>query len=205
MIVAAALPLVAEYGPAVTTSRIARAAGIGEGTIFRVFKDKEDVLDACVNEALSPDHVLRELASVPREQPLSVRLLEAAEALRAHLDRLGSVLGALHARGRQRGDAPPDERSAPRGRPLPGAAGESGRPASREESTAAVRDGVAELIEPDRHTLRLAPDKIASVFVGMLSTRALPPADLVDVLLHGTLHSTLTAPSTPARERNDST
>ena len=51
MIVAAALPLVAEYGAAVTTSQIARAAGIGEATIFRAFKDKDEVLDACVAEA----------------------------------------------------------------------------------------------------------------------------------------------------------
>ncbi|CAM5283250.1 Inositol 2-dehydrogenase/D-chiro-inositol 3-dehydrogenase [Streptomyces griseoloalbus] len=44
-----------------TTAKIARAAGIGEGTIFRVFADKEELLQACVAEALSPDHAVREL------------------------------------------------------------------------------------------------------------------------------------------------
>ncbi|MFF8595875.1 hypothetical protein ACF061_31460 [Streptomyces sp. NPDC015220] len=34
MIVAMALPLVIEYGASVSTAKIARAAGIGEGTIF---------------------------------------------------------------------------------------------------------------------------------------------------------------------------
>ncbi|MEV5460280.1 DUF6069 family protein [Streptomyces cellulosae] len=34
MIVQAAVPLITEYGSAVTTAKIARAAGIGEGTIF---------------------------------------------------------------------------------------------------------------------------------------------------------------------------
>ncbi|MEU9750948.1 hypothetical protein [Streptomyces niveus] len=34
-----------------------------------------------MTEAPSPDHVLRELTSIPREQPLPVRLVEAAEAM----------------------------------------------------------------------------------------------------------------------------
>lgn len=50
MIVRAALPLVIEHGSAVTTRQIARAAGIGEGTIFRVFADKDELLEACVSE-----------------------------------------------------------------------------------------------------------------------------------------------------------
>jgi AcrR family transcriptional regulator len=95
MIVAAALPLVAESGTAVTTAQIARAAGIGEATIFRVFADKEELLDACTAEALSPDHAVRELASISLDEPLAVRLTEAAEALRAHLDRIGAVIGTL--------------------------------------------------------------------------------------------------------------
>ncbi|WP_326623597.1 TetR/AcrR family transcriptional regulator [Streptomyces decoyicus] len=106
MIVAAALPLVAEYGAAVTASQIARAAGIGEATIFRAFKDKDEVLDACIAEAVGTDHVLRELASISLDEPLAGRLTEAAEALRAHLERLGTVIGALHASGHRRGREP---------------------------------------------------------------------------------------------------
>ena len=58
MIVAAALPLVAEYGAKVTTSQVARAAGIGEATIFRVFADKEELLDAVLAEALQHEHAI---------------------------------------------------------------------------------------------------------------------------------------------------
>src|SRR5215470_11776618 len=90
MIVAAALPLVTEHGSAVTTAQIARAAGIGEATIFRAFADKESLLDAVVVEVLRPDHVLREIASISLDQPLAARLVEAVDALDAHLGRMGA-------------------------------------------------------------------------------------------------------------------
>ncbi|WP_449657489.1 TetR/AcrR family transcriptional regulator [Streptomyces mooreae] len=188
MVVAAALPLVAEYGAAVTTGQIARAAGIGEATIFRAFKDKDEVLDACVAEAIGTDHVLRELASVSLDEPLAVRLTEAAEALRAHMERMGTVIGALHASGHRRGRAPG-----------PGAR-DGGRPPrdARTESALALRNAVVELIEPDRDAFRLSTEKVASAFLGLLFTRLqtpmpeadapLTPAELIDVLLHGTLH-----------------
>src|SRR3954454_1015178 len=87
-IIAAVLPLMIDHGTSVTTNQIARAAGIGEGTIFRAFKDKEELFDACVVEALRPDHVLDAIAEIPVDQPLTDRLVEAAEALRAHLERM---------------------------------------------------------------------------------------------------------------------
>ncbi|GAA2857647.1 TetR/AcrR family transcriptional regulator [Streptosporangium fragile] len=179
MIVAAALPLVAEHGAAVTTSQVARAAGIGEGTIFRVFADKDELLDACTAEAMNPDHVMRELASIPLDDPLATRLTRAAEALRAHLERMGTVIGALHASGHRRERTSSDQ-------PAPG---------GREAAMKATCEAVAELIEPDRAALRLEPEKIASVFLGMLFTRSGPasreaeasPEELVDILLRGAL------------------
>ncbi|MFI0729142.1 TetR/AcrR family transcriptional regulator [Streptomyces sp. NPDC021225] len=179
MIVAAALPLVAEYGAAVTTAQIARAAGIGEATIFRAFKDKEEVLGACTAEAMDPSHVLRELASISLDQPLADRLTEAAEAMRAHLARMGAVAGALHASGHRRERSPAARTSD-----------------SRETSMRATRDALTELVEPDRAALRLPPERVASIFLGMLFTQLhfgaegadADPVEFVDVLLHGTLN-----------------
>ena len=176
MIVRAALPLVGEYGTAVTTAQIARAAGIGEATIFRVFDDKEALLDACVVEALRTDRVVAEIRAIPLDQPLPARLAEAAAALDGYLARMGAVLGSLHATGRQlrhRGTGAVPDRAA---------AGQQ------------TREAVAELLEPDRASLRLPPEQLASIFVPLVFARGRavggePPAtsDLLDLFLHGAL------------------
>jgi AcrR family transcriptional regulator len=51
-IIAATLPLFLEQGANVTTREIAQAAEIAEGTIFRVFADKTELLDAVLDAAL---------------------------------------------------------------------------------------------------------------------------------------------------------
>ncbi|MFF6786052.1 TetR family transcriptional regulator [Streptomyces sp. NPDC012510] len=174
MIIQTAIPLIAEYGAAVTTAKIARAAGIGEGTIFRVFADKDELLQACVSEALSPEHAVRELDAIDVSQPLPDRLAEAAEALQAHLSRMGAILGSLGHRGGKH----------------PGTV----RGAGRDDSTARIRAALAELLEPDKAGLRRPPEQIAALFFGLLFTQPrtedepdLTPQELVEVFLHGAL------------------
>ena len=174
MIIQTAIPLITEYGSAVTTAKIARAAGIGEGTIFRVFADKDELVQACVAEALSPDHAIRELAAIDVSQPLADRLAEAAEALQAHMDRLGALMGSLgHGGGKHPGTV---------------------RGVGRDESTRRIREAVAELLEPDRAALRRPPEQIAALFIGLLFTQPrtndepdLTPRELAEVFLHGAL------------------
>ncbi|NRQ34998.1 TetR/AcrR family transcriptional regulator [Nonomuraea sp. NN258] len=99
MIVKAALPLVVEYGTSVTTAQVARAAGIGEGTLFRAFGDKDALLAACMAEAARPDDALAHVAAISLDQPLRERLVEAVETMQAHLARMGAVAGALTTSG----------------------------------------------------------------------------------------------------------
>jgi AcrR family transcriptional regulator len=188
MIVRAAVPLVAEYGAAVTTLQVARAAGIGEATIFRAFTDKSSLLDAVLVEVLRPDHVLREIASISLDQPLADRLIEAADAVRAHLGRMGTVLGALHASGER-------PRRWPDGSEEPASPGRT-RAGRREDAFAGTRDALAELFEPERDTLRLPAGRLADLFVGLLLTQGrmlgregaeVSTGELVDLFLHGAL------------------
>jgi AcrR family transcriptional regulator len=53
-IVEAVVPLVIETGAMPTTREIARAAGVAEGTIFRVFDDKPALLHALAEHVLDP-------------------------------------------------------------------------------------------------------------------------------------------------------
>ncbi|NBH05356.1 TetR/AcrR family transcriptional regulator [Amycolatopsis sp. SID8362] len=184
MIVHAVLPLLIEHGAGVTTSQIARAAGIGEGTIFRAFKDKDELFDACTAEALKPDHVLDAIAEIPVDQPLEDRLIEAADALGAHLERMGALMGALHASGRVKHRDPEQRlRGTWKG--------------SRRESMAAMRGAMTELFEPEKDRLRLPPEQLASLFLTLLFTPRRAVADddapttrqVVDVFLHGAVEA----------------
>ncbi len=65
MIVAATLPLLLEHGDRVTSRQIAEAAGIAEGTIFRVFADKDEIIAAVIEAALDREPLEAALTGIP--------------------------------------------------------------------------------------------------------------------------------------------
>jgi AcrR family transcriptional regulator len=81
-IVTATLPLLLVHGASVTTRQIAEAAGIAEGTIFRVFADKESLIEAVVEAAFDMKSVDADLAAIDPALPLEPRLVAAVEILR---------------------------------------------------------------------------------------------------------------------------
>ncbi|EMD27200.1 TetR/AcrR family transcriptional regulator [Amycolatopsis azurea] len=182
MIVQSVLPLLVEHGSGVTTSQIARAAGIGEGTVFRVFKDKDELFATCFAEALKPDQVLDAIAVIDLEQSLDDRLVEAADALSAHLQRMGALMAVMHGSGRR-----------PEHRHDPG----DGRD-RRKESMTAMREAMAELFEPERERLRLPAAQLAALFLSLLFSGRMrfdangdepTTMELVDVFLNGAVEA----------------
>jgi AcrR family transcriptional regulator len=77
MIVEATLPLLIEHGDRVTTKQIAEAAGIAEGTIFRAFGDKDEVIAAVVEAALDPEPLEAALLAIPAGLAFEDRLAAA--------------------------------------------------------------------------------------------------------------------------------
>jgi AcrR family transcriptional regulator len=102
-IIAATLPLVLAHGAAVTTRQIAEAAGIAEGTIFRVFPDKESLIAAVVESAFDTASTDAALAAIDRALPLEDRLVAAVDILRrrvADIWQLRTALGMMQLSGR---------------------------------------------------------------------------------------------------------
>jgi AcrR family transcriptional regulator len=170
-IVAAALPLLAERGTAVTTRELAEAAGIAEGTIFRVFADKGELVAAALEVAFDPTPTVVALGAVPRQLRLEERLERAAEIL------------LLRAAGLWR---------------LMSAAGICLSPAQRERLLGRDRppdlEALAALLEPDRDRLRLEPVAAARLLRGLVLAgnhpalvggRPLPLGELVSFFLDG--------------------
>lgn len=189
-IVEATLPLLAEFGANVTTKQIAQAADIAEGTVFRVFADKEELLRTCVHEAFRTDLLAAEIRAVATTDALAERLAAAAELFLAHFARLGLLMNALATSGYdlRKGVHRPSE-------------GDEADQQSRARPAEFVREPLAaviELMEPDAHLFRIRLDHVAHMLFGLLFGRQLEPDNdrddtgltarqRVDVLLHGAL------------------
>lgn len=185
MIVQAAIPLLVEIGPSVTTLQIARAAGISEPTIFRAFADKNELLAACLAEITDPRHVVDELDAIDPGAPLRDRLVALIEAIRAQGERTGAVVNAVSLAGTgrpRREDIPDEERARLSER--------------RTASWTRLRQAVAAVLEPDAAALRMPPADIAGLVLSIVMSlgrgggwgagdASVTTDGLVDLLLHG--------------------
>lgn len=94
-IIEATLPLILERGTDVSTREIASAAGVAEGTIFRAFETKQELIVAAMHAALSAPDALHQLESLPADQALTDRVVSILEVLLAEIQRTRSLTAAL--------------------------------------------------------------------------------------------------------------
>jgi AcrR family transcriptional regulator len=94
-IVAATLPLLIAHGEMVTTRQIADAAGIAEGTIFRVFADKDAVIAAAVEAALDTGPLEEHLQAIDPLLPFEELLVAAVEILQQRVVDIWRVASSI--------------------------------------------------------------------------------------------------------------
>jgi AcrR family transcriptional regulator len=173
-LIAATEPLLERFGRDVSTRQIAEAAGIAEGTIFRAFATKEELIDAVIEDAYNISRTCDELAQVDLSLNLEQRLVSAVEILQKRLRRLVALFWSL----RLRKDAP--DRDSFR--------------AKQQADNELLNNAVAALIKPEHDQLRLDPLEVASVLRAITFSvshhllgdqRLADPRRIVDLVLYG--------------------
>ncbi|MGB3593839.1 MAG: TetR/AcrR family transcriptional regulator [Ornithinimicrobium sp.] len=171
-------------GMAATTKEIAAEAGVAEGTIFRVFDSKDQLIQSALVTTFDPAPLLGRLADIDAHAPLRERLIAMVTA---HQDHLSELFGLMAAVGMVR----PPESLHEHGHEVHGAA------------QSRVHDAMLALIEPDAGDLTIPPHDLLRLlrmltFAGSHKHIAhgdlLTPRQIVDVLLDGTLAPGSTPP-----------
>jgi AcrR family transcriptional regulator len=148
-LIEATVPLLHEHGLEVSTRQIAAAAGVAEGTIFGVFKDKNSLVVAALMHALDPRPTLDAIAAIDPGKDLRQRIAEAADLINDRFTANARLMSAARALIMSGAD---HEASARMMR-------------SRDDLLAAL----TAMIEPDASILRRSPGTVARLlllFVG---------------------------------------
>ena len=186
-IVRSTLPLLIEHHGNVSTSQIAAAAGIAEGTVFRAFKDKQDLLIACMQAGMNSDEEVTVIEGIGTDGPLSERLTRGVEAISGYLDRMYAIGQAM----RTSGVSPEHMRQRLHG-------SDADRRPGPPPELLRVSHAMSGLLDEATDNLRVAPERAVRMLLGLVFTNRMQghgfgesmgePAEIVDLFLHGVIH-----------------
>jgi AcrR family transcriptional regulator len=176
-LIAATVPLLREHGLDVSTKQIAQAAGVAEGTIFGVFKDKNSLVIEALMQALDPRPVLAALAAIDPGADLRERMTEAAELINARFKANARLMSAARSLAFS-ADAEP------------------GMPERMARSRGQFQQALTDVIAPDAARLRRSPGTVASLLLLFCGANTFGPfgdpklldgAQMTSLLLDGLL------------------
>jgi AcrR family transcriptional regulator len=177
-ILEAVIPLLIERGPRLTTAEMADAAGIAEGTIFRVFPNKTTLLHEALKSSFDPAPTLDQLAKIERALPLEVQLRKAAAIILERAERVHALASVLRS-------LPPSEYLDH---------GDTHRTAM--EANSMISWGLTRMFRDEAHRLAVEPSHAAAAFRGLLFAVSFPMCDpqelisadeAIEILLNGVL------------------
>ncbi len=170
LIIAATERLIVAQGGTVSTRAIAEAAGIAEGTIFRVFPTKDAIIDAIFEEAYSQDRYKAELAAIDRRADLETRMIEIVRIVQRRVRRHIALFSAVGFRRLPSLGSPESE---------------AGRKLSLAETAAILEPDRDRLACPPLEAARFLQSIVIALSLPMLSSHADTPDGIVRLVLCG--------------------